>query len=159
ELMLNDDGGCTITQTITVSSPDILELNIDIQNITCAGNDDGSLTANITGGATPYSFAWSGPNGFNSTQQNILAPDSGFYELTVTDANNCTISGTATITEPAMLEMSIDMIKPGCLETDGVLTANVSGGTIAGDYTFSWTNEMDIEIATTASVSDLGPGE
>ncbi|WP_204336724.1 T9SS type B sorting domain-containing protein [Cryomorpha ignava] len=159
EITLSDDGGCTITQIITVGSPDALDLTIDIQNITCAGNGDGSLTANLTGGTTPYAFAWSGPDGFSSTQQNILALDSGLYQLTVTDANNCIISGTASITEPAILEMTVEIIQPGCLADDGVLTANVSGGTIAVDYTYSWENGMGIEVGTTASIVNLGPGD
>lgn len=159
ELILSDDGGCTISQTITISSPAELDLAIDIQNITCSGEDDGSLTANVSGGATPYNYAWSGPDGFSSSQQNILGADSGFYQLTVTDANNCVISGSASIFEPAMLEMTIDTIKPSCLVDDGVLTANVSGGTIASNYTYSWTNEIDIEIGTGSSISNLGPGE
>lgn len=159
ELTLSDDGGCTITQTITVNSPDALDLAIDIQNITCAGNSDGSLTANITGGTLPYTFAWSGPDGFSSANQNILALDSGVYELTVTDGNNCVITGTALITEPEILQLSVDTIQPGCLVNDGVLTANVSGGTVATDYTYSWTNGAGTEIGTTASITNLSPGD
>jgi len=48
------------------------------------------------------SYAWSGPNGFNSTEQNpyidkVTIANSGTYTLTVTNANNATSSDTVSV--------------------------------------------------------------
>ncbi|SMG54307.1 surface protein, partial [Marivirga sericea] len=50
------------------------------------------LAVDITpsGGTTPYSFNWVGPSGFNSTNNDIVAPESGTYTLTIDDFGNCT---------------------------------------------------------------------
>lgn len=44
----------------------------------------------VTGGTAPYSFFWSGPNGFTSTSMNIFNLSNGLYTLIVTDQNGCT---------------------------------------------------------------------
>lgn len=44
----------------------------------------------VTGGTAPYSFFWTGPNGFSSTSMNIFNLSNGFYTLIVTDQNGCT---------------------------------------------------------------------
>ena len=62
----------------------------------------GSSPYTVTGGTTPYSYAWSGPGGFTSNEQNLTgltdATDAGAYTLTVTDANGCEVSQSITVT-------------------------------------------------------------
>jgi len=58
------------------------------------GTQDLPLTATVTGGTTPYTYAWTGPNNFTSaavspTLLNINSSFSGTYQLTLTDANEC----------------------------------------------------------------------
>jgi hypothetical protein len=43
----------------------------------------------VTGGTPPYSYFWTGPNGFTSTNKDIFNLIDGLYQLTVTDANGC----------------------------------------------------------------------
>lgn len=54
-------------------------------------NDDSGIiyVQNVTGGTPPYSFFWTGPNGFTSTDKDIFNLTDGLYHLTVTDANGC----------------------------------------------------------------------
>lgn len=49
------------------------------------GMNNGAVIVSVSGGISPYSFAWTGPDGFISYDQNIsdLAP--GDYCVTVTD--------------------------------------------------------------------------
>lgn len=52
---------------------------------------DGAINIEPVLGSGPYSYAWTGPNNFVSSQQdisNLCAP--GNYAVTVTDANGCT---------------------------------------------------------------------
>jgi PKD repeat protein len=44
---------------------------------------------NVTGGTAPYSYLWTGPNGFTSTDKDIFNLADGLYQLTVKDANGC----------------------------------------------------------------------
>jgi len=59
---------------------------------------DISLATNATGGAEPYTYDWTGPNGFVSTLSdptlaNADASSNGTYTVVVTDFNGCTTEG------------------------------------------------------------------
>ena len=51
--------------------------------------DDGSINIFPSGGITPYTFNWSGPNGYSSVSQNISNLFSGTYFLEITDSVGC----------------------------------------------------------------------
>ena len=48
----------------------------------------------------PYSYNWSGPNGFSSSLSSINSLVPGFYNLTVTDVYGCIYDEQFTINEP-----------------------------------------------------------
>ena len=45
------------------------------------------------------SFSWTGPGGFNSSDQNPVVTTAGTYVLTVTGANGCTSTANALVDE------------------------------------------------------------
>ena len=59
--------------------------------------NDGAITLSVSGGTPDYGFNWSGPDGFNSTDQNISGLIAGTYSVTVTDANGCTATTSVTL--------------------------------------------------------------
>ena len=68
-------------------------------SVTCNGGNDGQTYVTAAGGTAPYSYLWD--NGQTTdTAYNLIAGD---YIVTVTDANGCTTTDTATITEPAVI--------------------------------------------------------
>ena len=99
---VSDANSCEkTTNQITLTQPSAaLAIAESITNITCNGEDDGAIDVTISGGTTGYSYAWTGPNSFSSTSADLTNLAPGAYSLTVTDANNCTISKSFTITEP-----------------------------------------------------------
>jgi hypothetical protein len=67
-----------------------------------------------SGSGTGYTYAWTGPNGYTSTQQNpsianSTAAMSGNYEVTVT-ANGCTAKGTVSISVTTQPVTGIDNV-------------------------------------------------
>jgi len=59
---------------------------------------DIALTATASGGTGPYTYDWTGPNGFVSTLQNpgianATTANNGTYTVVITDANGCTAEG------------------------------------------------------------------
>jgi gliding motility-associated-like protein len=73
--------------------------------ILCAPNSrDLQLTANVSSGTGPFSFAWTGPLAFMTSVQNPIIPNatsihSGYYAVQVTDANGCTSIAGSTLVE------------------------------------------------------------
>lgn len=75
----------------------------------CAGQAL-TLQSNMAGGASPFTYAWTGPNGFTSSlvnpivSSNVTSTLNGTYNLTVTDALGCTASNSVILTiNPAPL--------------------------------------------------------
>jgi gliding motility-associated-like protein len=100
------------------------------------------------GGTVPYSYSWTGPNNFSSTvasPQNLL---SGRYQVTVTDANGCIISGMPqTITEPAALTLTAQVQAESCAEAgDGRIELTLFGG--IPPYEIQWEHGLTGPVAT-----------
>lgn len=89
-VIVTDGRGCTnaMTVDVIVYTPPASAASSNAPF--CAGTDNLYLTE--SGGAQAFSWAWSGPNGYTSTQQNpvIVNPSSGVYTVKVTDWNGCT---------------------------------------------------------------------
>ena len=72
----------------------------------------GSIDFTPTGGTNPYSFSWTGPNNFTSTDQNLSGlATQGTYTVVVTDLNGCvsdpidfTVAGIVTVDELSLNE-------------------------------------------------------
>ncbi|AUP77876.1 T9SS type A sorting domain-containing protein [Flavivirga eckloniae] len=150
EVTVTDDNGCTTTASTTITQPTALHANIgDQTNVKCNGGTTGSATASVTGGTSPYTYAWS--NG--ATTSSITDVAAGIYEVTVTDDNGCTTTASTTITQPTALHANIgDQTNVKCNGgTTGSATASVTGGT--SPYTYLWNNG-----ATTASIVGVAAG-
>ena len=100
-LLVTDNIGCTYSvNSIIVSQPDALTITSPKVNaIICKiANAKGSidLTGTVTGGTPTINYAWS--NGVSTALNGNLSK--GDYTVTVSDANQCTLVKTYTITEP-----------------------------------------------------------
>ncbi|HET6245976.1 MAG: T9SS type A sorting domain-containing protein [Bacteroidetes bacterium] len=88
-----DNSGCTANETVSINISTLsLSVSISPDNTVCEGTNV-TLNSIPVGGGSPYSFAWTGPNGFTSTDQNpvlnsVAMSSAGVYSLTLTD--NCT---------------------------------------------------------------------
>lgn len=88
EYYISDNSGQTVTVTATITSPPGLSLNYD-STPAVDGQSNGTASVTPGGGTPPYTYLWS----TGETFQTIENLDAGTYEVTVTDANGCTILG------------------------------------------------------------------
>ncbi len=134
----NDDD-LIVTTNVTgtmMDNGDPLEVEIvSSQNVSCNGGNDGSATANATGGSPPYDYLWSNSS-TTATASNLTA---GVYDVTVTDNLNATAMTMVTITEPPFLVASIiSQTNIDCNNPSGSATASGSGGT--PPYNYNWSS-------------------
>ncbi len=88
-----DNNGCAAaTQNVVINQPGEITISFAKENTSC-GKHDGTISAFVTGGSSPYIFNWS-QGGTDSTMSDLA---SGTYTLTVTDSNNCQQVAEATI--------------------------------------------------------------
>lgn len=137
-VIIQDANGCTAVTSATVNDLSGLTASLDTQiNVSCNGLTDGSLTITSSGGASPHQYSLNGGGFVSSPTFNNLT--AGLYDITVKDANNCTIDVPVTITEPPVLVVTVDNTTDAtCGLPNGAYTVSGSGGTPA--YQFSSNN-------------------
>ena len=122
-----NNGLCTQQLSATINQPaNPITVIPTVTDVPCAGVNSGSICLNVTGGTGPYSYAWSIPG--NTSCQNNLAP--GTYNVTVTDANNCPLPNTFTISGPVSpLVADSSFTNVLCWsESTGTITITANGG-------------------------------
>ncbi len=82
---VEDDNGCQTIVPVTITQPQEISIHLAANPLSCPDADDGDIFAMVSGGLTPYNYAWSN-GGMSSSLTGIPA---GNYQLTVTDANGC----------------------------------------------------------------------
>ncbi len=110
-----------------------------------------NLSSNQAGGSSPYTFSWTGPNGFTSNLQNptipaVSAVNSGTYTVTATDFYGCVVSASRVITVNAPPSAASPVTATPatiCLGSSSNLNGTTTSGTqsdFAGFYqTSNWT--------------------
>lgn len=148
---VSDDRGCSNTNAIKINEPPPINLRFQTQDISCYGGNEGSITVTASGGKPDYTYRWSNGLPTNPTVTNLQA---GTYQLTVTDANNCSTQSNATILQPATVEVNIDITDVTCFgDRDGRIEVNTIGGTPPYQYSLDNINYNGIAtmIGLTAS--------
>ena len=104
---VTDAIGCTFRSAYEVKAPSILHGEVEINNPTCDSVATGGINVmSIEGGAAPYTFDLSN-QGF-SERQSYKALKPGSYNLTIKDANGCSIDFSAELPIPAVPELNFD---------------------------------------------------
>jgi hypothetical protein len=147
---ITDANGCTSTTSATITQPaTALSASTVVTNILCNGASTGAINLTATGGTAGYTYNWGG--GVVSEDRTGLA--AGTYTVTVTDANACTSTTSATITQPATA-LSVSSLATNVLcngASTGAIDLTVSGGTVS--YTYDWGSSI-----TTEDISGLIAG-
>jgi hypothetical protein len=86
--------GTTATASQTITQPPLLSVSSSKISPTNNNNKDGSINLTVTGGTTPYTFAWN----TGQTIEDLDSIYSGAYTWLVTDAAGCTKTGMEYVT-------------------------------------------------------------
>lgn len=150
---VNDGNGNTNTCSFIIEVPANMEVDMTVNNIACFGEENGSLTANVTGGTQGYSYQWS--NGASTpTIENL---GTGEYTVIVNDSDGCSTTQAASIAEPSPIVSTPVLITPETVgQQNGAVDVTVEGG--VQPYTFEWTDASGNVISTDEDASGLSAG-
>jgi gliding motility-associated-like protein len=145
---INDSHNCSLTKETTLTQPDKLQIQAEINDISCNGGNDGKIIIQISGGSPAYDILWD--NGNDSLVLQEIPK--GNYGLTIMDDNACRLDTSFIVNEPDSLKISIKANHITCLdEVNGSVEANISGG--KPPYQYAWSNGE-----STQKVNNLNEG-
>jgi hypothetical protein len=117
---------CTATFTKQISVG--LSASATSSPATCFGDFNGSLTANVIGGASPFQYSIDGENYQSGTTFTGL--EAAFYTVYVTDHLGCEVTAFATVNEPTEIVISnVSSTNASCGTSNGSIQVTASGGT------------------------------
>jgi gliding motility-associated-like protein len=135
---VTDANGCTATANTTITQPIAITLTTAGFPTTCNGGNDGQATVIPAGGTTPYAYSWT--NG--ATKANASNLTAGSYTVTVTDANGCSVTASATVTQPTaiIVAFTADTIN-GCAPLcTGLVDASTDPGGVITKWNWSYSD-------------------
>ncbi len=131
-----DDGGCSRTQSFTVTGPSSMLAVQSITPLPIMNMNDGAVNISVTGGQSPYTYQWAGPNNYSAVTEDIAnLSNPGQYCVTVTDGRGCQRTACAMVIRP--LRIADADITDVCFgESDGSISVTVAGG--QPPYVYNW---------------------
>lgn len=147
---INDENECSVIEAFTINAPDELSFNFNTNSPTCYDGCNGSITANLSGGSTPYISEWQNIAG-NPTTNYVGSLCADDYVLHVTDANNCFYSGTANLENPEQILILEENQATICQGQSITLDAGNPGST------YQWTSDNGFQSNDrTVTINEAG---
>ena len=131
------------------------EIRISTVHCICGSTSPGVVTIIANGTAGPFTFKWSGPEGYASTEQNpedMTVP--GLYEVAVLNAYGCAVTLTTEVGACPVIDPLLLTSAPACTgNNNGIITlTEITTGT--APYTYAWSTG-----GTDNFINNLAPGE
>lgn len=149
---VTDSNGCIDTALAQITQPNALATSISKDDVSCNGGNNGSATATVTGGTSPYYYSWNTTP--VQTTSIAIGLTAGTYTVTITDSNGCTDTANVTILQSSSLNTNTTATEVSCNGgNNGTASIAVSGGT--SPYTYNWNTSP---TQTTATATNLSAG-
>lgn len=147
---LKNANGCITQATTTITQPAPLAVNSSVTPVPCYNGNNGTISITPTGGTAPYNYLCM-PG--NQTAVPITNLGIGTYTVTVTDAHNCKVTSTFTMTQSTEITTSFSIATVSCNgKSDGAINSSTTGG--VPPYTYNWNPGG----ATSPNISGLSTG-
>ncbi len=162
----NTDGACAVSREFTLVAYEGLQLNADVEQITCPGESDGSITIDPIGGSPngPLTIEWYQNDVLlvDSTGTSIRGLEPDAYQVIVTDAEGCATNQRFTIIDLPDISVPTENVTVTQIrcegETNGSIAVNIEGGN--PPYNVLWrrngqffTEILNVADADTAEVT------
>ena len=140
---VTDANGC-VSQwlNVVIEEPDTLIVEVTSATpVTCDYTTDGVAETQVSGGVGPYDYLWNDES--SQTGSTAIDLGAGSYEITVTDANGCLASATATIDDPVNELIADFALSPDSgLQPVDITVTNLSTGGTAYEWIFGDGNTL-----------------
>lgn len=154
DIAVKDANGCVVYGQVSVGSTSSLSIDSLSMEKEACNMGDGMITVHASGGTKPYSFSIDG--GAPQPDSIFSGLSSGTYDLSVQDANNCTVDTLNVFLDSAEAPTisGVNVTNATCGMSDGGLSINASGGQGALEYS----NDGGMGYQASSSFSSLSTG-
>lgn len=142
---VSDAANCRDTFSITITDANQVSIISTVDSISCAGQNDGKINIDVSGGASGSSVGFTFLWGNGNTTDSLTNLGIGNYSVTISDANACSIALSFSLGTPSLISPTYTIDSLGCNLFN--VDINVVGGT--SPYSFIW--------STGDSTEDIGP--
>ncbi|MFK8101982.1 MAG: beta strand repeat-containing protein, partial [Saprospiraceae bacterium] len=151
ELQITGANTCVATETVTVFQDQSLPTITAIaEDLNCLQNT-ASLAVNTT--TTGMTYFWTGPNGFTAYQSDTITDASGFYEVTATATNGCSVT--------AQVAVESDVQNPSFSIAADTITcfnpiSNLSSESIVVYENYQWEGPAGFSAQAADTITNIG---
>ena len=111
---VTDARGCSSSDTLSIDQPGSIVITAAVLPAYCSEASDGSISVQVTGGVSPYSYLW---NEGNYSDESLTNLPPGTYSVEVTDTHNCSTTK----------DFILDSANPLCFRIPEIITPNGDG--------------------------------
>ncbi|WP_266204433.1 Ig-like domain-containing protein [Pontibacter kalidii] len=161
----NGEAECAVTDQITVTVYPALIIAADDVDPVCVG---GSIELRVTGDPS-YTYAWTGPDGFTSSEQNPVIPNAtedneGTYTVVVTNQQGCQATAEVEVDIAPLPTASAGQDQRLCTQgasTSFTVTGTPSAGAVGvwsvveGTATIASPTSLETEVSVTSASATL----
>lgn len=133
---IKDENDCIASLNVTITAPPEIAVQLsEINHVDCFGENTGSVTLQLSGGAGNFITTMNGNSatGNSVVFQNLAA---GTYPILIEDGNNCTAIESVIIDENSEVQLALTSTQNVTCngDSDGSVTVNANGGN--GGYSY-----------------------
>ncbi|MBI2968274.1 MAG: PKD domain-containing protein, partial [Bacteroidetes bacterium] len=153
---ITDSLGCDTVAGVIITEPAILTITVTQTDVSCEGGNDGTATAQVTGGSGNYTYSWDDPPPIQISQT-ATGLTAGTWNVTVSDSLGCDTTASVTVTEPPVLTATATATATLCFgDSSASAFASASGGT--PPYDFQWSSGQWAVDSLQSTVGNLQEG-
>jgi gliding motility-associated-like protein len=132
---VTDANNCVETAYSVITEPATgIEIDLNVQQVTCYGANDGAINSFASGGTPPYLYTWY-INGMELSGATIKNLDVGTYILMVYDNNGCSTDTIVQLFQVNSLVADVEVGNTSCIGNyDGYISITAQGGTKPYSY-------------------------
>lgn len=150
-----DTYGCTSSMSYVMMEPSSISIEIEQNDPSCFGFNDGQFIASVNGGADGFQFV------LKDESNNILTEEfysnqllSGTYNLVVTDINSCQDSVLFTLNDPDAILLNVNVTDVSCYDgNNGSATFDVQNN--IGPVNNTWSKVIALNDYEPISFSEI----
>lgn len=137
-----DSRGKDYNNVFIITEPNLLESEVLIttaDTVDCFGDKTAHIDVRVTGGTTPYTLVWSGPDAVQTIDPYSLTNiGAGTYQLKIVDYQKCRDSLSHVVTQPSLQTLTMDIVQNICNNSNQAsITLTAQGGVLPREFYWS----------------------